>query len=229
MTGPVVARLWRPVLLVALVGVAVVVAIAVGVPSVEQLRDGLAGTGWAGPLLWAALYAGLSLTPVPVSLLAVLGGVLFGFGEGLPATLAGKFVGAAVGFALARRLGRDTVLRLVDRSGRGAERMAVVDDLVRRRGVLAVVGVRLAPVLPYSVLNLLWGLTAVRFRHYLLGTVLGVTPGTTALVAVGAFGTDPGSLPFLVSVAGLGVVVLTGVVLARRRPARSRADPPANG
>lgn len=220
-----IARWWRPVLLLTLVVLAGVIAVSVGIPSVDELRGRVAGYGWVGPVVWAVVLAGLSLTPVPVSVLAVAGGVVFGLGPGLPATLAGKVVGAAIGFAVARRLGRGTVLRWLDRSGRGAARMAVVDDLVRHHGMLSVVAVRLAPVLPYSVLNLAWGLTAVRPRDYLVGTVLGVAPGTSALVAVGASGSEPGSLPFLISVAGLGLVVLAGVVLGRWRVRASGRRP----
>ncbi|MET0188916.1 MAG: TVP38/TMEM64 family protein [Pseudonocardia sediminis] len=212
------ARWWRPALLLAIFVATAVVAVSVGVPPVDEVRAWIAGAGWAGPLLWAVLYAGLSLTPVPVSLLAVAGGVLFGLGPGLPATLAGKLVGAAVGFALARRLGRGSVVRSLDgRTGRGAARLAALDDLVRRRGVIAVIGVRLAPVLPFSLMNMAWGLTAVRQRDYMVGTIVGAFPGTAALVAVGAYGADPGSLPFLLSLGGLGVLGLIGVVLARRR------------
>lgn len=212
-------------MLAALVVAAVAVAVSVGVPPVAGIRGWLAGAGWAAPLVWAVLFAGLSLTPVPVSALAVAGGVLLGFGPGLPATLAGKLVGAAVGFALARRLGRATVLRGLDRSGRRAARLAEADAVLHRQGLPAVIAVRLAPMLPFSVLNTVWGLTAVRWRHYLAGTAIGVTPGTTALVAVGAFGTEPGSWPFLLAVSALGLVVLTGVVLARRRLSRAGRTP----
>ncbi|MEQ3552750.1 MFS transporter [Pseudonocardia nematodicida] len=113
------ARWWRPSLLVVLVAATAGVALSVGVPSVAEIRGWIGGAGWAGPLAWAAVYAALSLTPVPVSALAVAGGVLFGLNAGLPATLAGKPVGAAIGFALARRLGRAAVVGWLDRRGRG--------------------------------------------------------------------------------------------------------------
>jgi uncharacterized membrane protein YdjX (TVP38/TMEM64 family) len=195
------------------------VAVAVGVPPLEDVRGWVAAAGWAGPVLYAAVYAGLSLTPVPVSVLSVAAGMLFGLGTGLVVSLAATFTAAAIGFALARRLGRGSMIRLQQRDGPTSARLRALDGLLRRRGLLAVVGVRLAPLLPFAVLNMGCGLTAVRLRDYAIGTVIGMAPGETALVAVGAHGAEPGSLPFLLSVGGLALVVVLGVVVARRHRA----------
>lgn len=217
-------RWWRPVLLAALVLVLIGVAVLVGVPPLEEIRAWVASAGWAGPALYAALYAGLSLTPAPASVLSVGGGVLFGLALGLPVVMAGAITGAVVGFGLARRLGRDGVERLQARAGGGADRLARLDALLRRRGLLAVVAIRLAPIVPFAVLNMACGLTALRWRDYAVGSAVGMLPAATAFVAVGAYGADPGSLPFLVAVAGLIAVLVAGAVLARRhRAARAGA------
>jgi uncharacterized membrane protein YdjX (TVP38/TMEM64 family) len=206
-----VRRWWRPALLGALVVAAVVVALVVGVPPIAEVRAAVAGAGWAGPVLFAALYAGLSLTPVPATVLTVASGVLFGWTVGVPVAMAGAFTGAAVGFLLARHLGRSAL------HGVGGERLARLDDLLRRRGLLAVLAVRMVPVLPFAVINMGCGLSALRTRDYLVGTGVGMLPAVTAFVGIGAYGTDPGSLPFLVSAGGLVLLLAGGAVLARRR------------
>jgi uncharacterized membrane protein YdjX (TVP38/TMEM64 family) len=210
-------RWWRPVLLLAVALGLAAVAVEIGVPPLEVIRGWVAAAGWAGPVLYAALYAGLSLTPVPASVLSVGGGVLFGLGLGLPVVMVGAVLGAAAGFALARRLGRGSVERLQERAGYGAARLTRLDDLLRRRGLLAMTTIRLAPILPFAVLNMACGLTSVRTRDYVVGSAIGMTPGAAALVAIGTYGADPGSLPFLISVAGLVLVIVIGAVLARRR------------
>lgn len=204
------ARWLRPALLVVLVAAAVAVALTVGVPPLEGVRAWVGAAGWAGPILYAALYAALSLTPAPASVLSIAAGVLFGWTVGVPVVVAGALAGAVAGFGLARYLGRSTA------EGLGGERLARLDALLRRRGLLAIIGVRLVPIVPFAILNAACGLTAVRVRDYVLGTALGILPAVAAYVAVGAYGAEPGSLPFLLAVGGLVVLVGGGAVVARR-------------
>lgn len=216
-----VGRWLRPALLVGLVVVATAVALVEGVPPVGTLRAWVDMAGWAGPVLYALLYAILALTPAPASLLGVAGGVLFGLPLGLAVVHTGAMLGAAICFAAARQLGRDTVVRL------GGGRVARIDAFVRRRGLLAVIALRLVPLLPFTALNLTCGLTAVRWRDYLLGTALGILPAATAFVTIGAYGATPGSVPFLLAVGGLAALAVGGLAVARWPGRRgASADPP---
>ncbi len=215
--GTRVARWLRPVLLVAVVAVAVAVALTVGVPPIGQVRAWVGAAGWAGPALYAALYAALSLTPVPATVLSVGGGVLFGLVVGVPVVVAGALTGAGAGFALARYLGRSTAEDL------GGARLVRLDALLRRHGLPAMIGIRLVPIVPFAILNAACGLTAVRARDYLLGTALGMLPGVIAFAAIGAYGSEPTSVPFLLAVGGLMVLLGGGAVVARRRRVADRA------
>lgn len=134
--------------------------------------------------------------------------------------LVGATAGAGIAFALARLLGRDAVARIDN------ARLRRLDALLARRGLLAVIGVRLVPLLPFTALSYACGLSAVRPRDYLLGTAVGILPGVVAYVAIGAFGATPGSDPFLLAVGGLVALAVIGSVVHRRRRDVS-ADPPA--
>lgn len=205
-------RWWiRPLVLVALVAVGIAVALTVGVPSVEEIRTWVAGAGWAGPVLFAAVYAALTLTAAPAGVLSIGAGLLFGLVGGVLVVATGALAGAIGAFGLSRVLGRRAVERI------DSDRLRQLDAMLRRRGLLAVIGVRLVPLLPFTALNYACGLSAVRVRDYVLGTAIGILPGTCAYVALGAFGSTPGSLPFLLALCGLGVLTLAGVVVARRR------------
>ncbi|WP_300018822.1 TVP38/TMEM64 family protein [Pseudonocardia sp.] len=229
--GPRPDRWWiRPAILLVVLGIGIAVAVRVGVPPVEDVRAWVGAAGWAGPVAYAALYGVLTLTPVPATVLSIAAGLLFGMAGGLGVVMTGALLGAVGAFALARVLGRRAVERV------DSDRLRRLDALLRRRGVLAVIGVRLVPVLPFAALNYLSGLTAVRTRDYVVGTAVGILPGATAYVAIGAFGSEPGSLPFLLAVGGLAVLVVGGLVVARRRraagppvdePARDRPVDPA--
>ncbi|MCO1653538.1 TVP38/TMEM64 family protein [Pseudonocardia humida] len=204
------ARWARPALLVVLVVAGAVLALTVGVPPLSEIQAWVRSAGWAGPVLYAAIAALASLTPGPATMLTVGSGVLFGWPGGVPVALTASLTSALVNFTMARLLGRSTV------QGLAGDRLERLDAALRRRGVLAVIGIRLVPMAPFAIVNAACGLSGVRVRDYVLGSAFGLLPGTVTFVAVGAFGTSPGSLPFLVSLGALGVLV-GGAALAARR------------
>jgi uncharacterized membrane protein YdjX (TVP38/TMEM64 family) len=208
-------RWWaRPLVLGSLLVAGVVVATVVGLPTVEDLRAAVTGAGWAAPVLYAALYAGLTLTPAPATVLTIAAGLLFGVPEGFAVVMTGAFVGASTAFGMSRALGRQAVARL------DSDRLRRLDGLLDRHGLLAIIGVRLVPVLPFGPLNYACGLTDVRVRDYLLGTAIGILPTALAFVTIGSYGLTPGAMPFLVAVGGLAVLALAGAAVGRRHRAR---------
>ncbi len=203
-----------------LVGALVIVSLVVGVPGVRQLRADFDGFGvWAG-VGFAGLYALISLSPLPASVFTFAAGALFGVLEGLVVVEVGAVTGAVVAFLLARLLGRELVQRV---SNATVERL---DASFARRGLIAVLGIRMLPVLPFAVVNYVSGLTSVRFSDYLVGTALGILPVSAAYVVLGAYGTKPGSVPFLIALGALVVFLAIGAATGwRSRRRRVSAIP----
>lgn len=199
----------RAVALGVFVAVAVAVGVLVPLPSVDEVRAAVADLGPWGGVALALAYAAVTLTPAPKNVLSIAAGLAFGFWTALVWVYLGALLGAAITFVLGRALGRDAVERFT-----GA-RVAAIDDLLARRGLLAVLGVRLVPVVPFTAINYVAGLTAVRRRDYALGTALGIIPGTVAYVALGAFGLELG-WPAWVALGVLGALTLAGAVVAWR-------------
>lgn len=202
--------------------VLVFVTVAVGVQLAgwdgpEQLREAVEGAGAWGPVLYVLGYAALVLVPTPASVLTILAGALFGLFEGVLLAWLGALLGAVGGFAIGRRLGRPAVDRLL------GGRLAQADRVLAHHGLPAVLAVRLVPVFPFTPLNYAAGLVGVRFRHYLLGSALGMLPGATAYAAVGASGANP--LGIVVAVAGLVLLVVVGGWWGRRLLRREGVDP----
>jgi uncharacterized membrane protein YdjX (TVP38/TMEM64 family) len=214
--GPGGAASARLGVFVLLLGAAAVAAATVGVPDLDQLRTDVAD---AGPVWFALVYAVATLAPLPKNMLSVAAGLVFGLVAGVVLVLVAAVLGATVAFGLGRVLGREAVERFT-----GA-RVARIDAAVRRRGLIAVIGLRLVPVLPFTAINYAAGLTAVRVRDYLLGTAVGIVPGTVAYVALGAYGSTPGEWPFIVAVVLLVALSAGGAVLVRRRRGADRSGP----
>ncbi|MBT2596464.1 TVP38/TMEM64 family protein [Arthrobacter sp. ISL-72] len=91
-----------------------------------------------------------------------------------------------------------------------------LDEVLRRRGFAAVVGVRLVPVLPFTAINYMAGLTSVTWRPYFFGTAIGILPGTVSFVTLGAFGLQLG-WQVQAAAAALGLLTLVGLITAVRR------------
>lgn len=223
---PIRTKRWaitRLVLLFLFVAVAAAVGFFFAPSDVEVVRAWAAEAGWVGALAFLIGYAALTLTPVPKNLLGIVAGVVWGFGTGLLLVYVGALIGAAASFFIGRALGREAVERLT-----GA-RVARLDEVLAQRGFLAVLGLRLVPIVPFTLINYGAGLTAVRTRDYALGTVIGIVPGSAAYVALGAFGLELGPA-FWVAVGVLGVLALTGVVVGavlRGRRTRRPSSPAA--
>ncbi len=191
---------------------AVGLALTLGTPDIEAMRSDVAAAGVWGPALFFVLYAGLALIPCPKALLTAAGGALFGLWGGAGLALAAALLGAVISFGVGRLLGRDAVDRLI----RG--RLARVDALVAGHGLSAILIVRLVPLVPFIAVNYASGLSGVRFRHYLLGSAVGMVPGTLAYAALGAYGTNPWGLAAAAS--ALVVLAAGGSWWARRLNAR---------
>lgn len=205
-------------LLVALLAAAVVVAVLVGVPDLAAVRRTVERAGWLGPVVFVVGYGGATLAPVPKNVLSVAAGAVFGLVAGTALVLAGACLGAVTAFGLARVLGRESVQRLA------GDRLDRVDDLLSRRGLVAVLLLRLVPVVPFTVVNYGAGLTGIRFPPYLLGTAVGILPGTVSFVALGRYGTRPWSWQFGAAAAALALLSLGGWLLARRHRRVSGAE-----
>ncbi len=198
---------------------AVALALIIGTPDIAAMRVRVDAAGAWGPVLFFAVYAGLALIPCPKAVLTVAGGALFGLWVGTGLALAGALVGAVISFGIGRLLGREAVDRLI----RG--RLARVDALLADHSLSAVLILRLVPLVPFIAINYASGLSGVRFRPYVLGSALGMVPGSLAYATLGAYGTDPWGLAAAGS--ALIILVIGGTWWARRLDAH-RHDHSAN-
>lgn len=206
---------WRLAALGAVLAAGVVLLLTVPL-DVAGVRAAVDAAGPWAAVAFVAGYVVATLLLLPKNVLSAAAGLTFGLVGGVALVWVGAVAGAAVAFWVGRALGRDGVRRLA------GDRLDRLDDLVTRHGVLAVLVARLVPVVPFTAVNYGSGLTAVGFGPYLLATAVGILPGTVAYTAIGAFGAEPGSWPFLVAVASLVALTGVGLVVVRRRRAAAR-------
>jgi phospholipase D1/2 len=165
------------------------------------------------PIAVVASYVIGGLLMVPVMLLIAVTGIVFGPLLGTIYAIAGTLMSAAVTFEIGRRLGRDTVRRLLGPRINGLSRR------IARRGILAMVIIRTLPVAPFTIVNVVAGASHIRLRDYLIGTFLGMLPGIGITVtfvhhlAEAVRNPSMGAVSVLVAVA----VLLIGFAMALQR------------
>jgi uncharacterized membrane protein YdjX (TVP38/TMEM64 family) len=171
------------------------------------------------PLVVLAAYVLGGLIAFPVTVLIAATAIVFGPARGFLYAMAGSLASAGVAHLVGARIGRQTLQRVF---GPGLERAA---NAISRRGVLAIATVRLIPVAPYTVVNLVAGAIGIPWLAFMAGTALGMLPGIVLLTLLGdrlrGVWEDPrpGTILLLVLAVALwiGISLWLNQLLARRR------------
>ncbi|KAM1861919.1 hypothetical protein TB2_002309 [Malus domestica] len=150
----------------------------------NQFSTLIEGYGPAGYALFVAVYAGLEIIAIPAIPLTMSAGLLFGPVTGSILVSISGTVAASIAFLIARYFARERILKMVE----GNKKFLAIDKAIGENGFRVVTLLRLSPLLPFSLGNYLYGLTSVKFVPYVLGSWLGMLPGTWAYVSAGAFG-----------------------------------------
>ncbi|KWF36721.1 hypothetical protein WL88_00585 [Burkholderia diffusa] len=191
---------------------------ALNVASLAQAASHAAQLPGAPALLLAGYVVAATLS-VPITLLITVTGIVFGAWPGFAYASAGTMAAAAATYGIGRWLGRDAVRRL---AGARANRLS---EHIGRRGVVAMAVLRLLPVAPFTIVNLVAGASHIGLRDFLVGTAIGMLPGIVLTVTfahqlTAAF-SHPGPRAFAwlaaIGVALVGVSVLLVRVLRRWR------------
>ena len=173
---------WR---LVALAAVAAGLAAAVWLLPIKGYLDAVlawvAGLGFWGPAVVVGIYIVSCVLFLPGSVLTLGAGFLFGVVKGTAVVSAGSTLGASAAFLVGRSIARGWVARKVA----GNQKFAAIDDAVGHHGFKIVLLTRLSPIFPFNFLNYAYGLTGVRFWHYVLASWIGMLPGTVMYVYLG--------------------------------------------
>jgi len=201
-----------------------------GLEMLKESRDDLQQLYQARPFFVIGIYslayivmAALSLPGAAVMSLA--GGAMFGLWVGVPVVLVSATIGATLAFWAARYVLRDVVVR------RFGSRLKTIDAGLGRDGAFYLFSLRLVPVFPFFLINILMGLTAIRTRIFFGASLVGMLAGTAVYVNAGTQLAAIDSLSDVLSPVLIGSFVLlavfpwlarwiTGIIRTRRLYAR---------
>jgi uncharacterized membrane protein YdjX (TVP38/TMEM64 family) len=141
------------------------------------------GLGYWGPIFVVAFYILACVFFIPGTLITLASGFLFGLLGGFVTVSIGSTLGASAAFLVGRYFLRGWVeKKLADRP-----KLRAIDQAVGDKGLKIVILTRLSPAfpIPFILMNYGYGLTRVKFWKYMLGSWLGMMPGTLLYVYIG--------------------------------------------
>jgi phosphatidylserine/phosphatidylglycerophosphate/cardiolipin synthase-like enzyme/uncharacterized membrane protein YdjX (TVP38/TMEM64 family) len=166
-----------------------------------------------GPVLAIGAFVLGGLVVAPVTVLIAVSVLAFGPLYGFLYSFTGMTLSALVTFGLGHLLGHETVRRLA------GSRLNKISQRLAQRGVLAIIAVRIIPVAPFSLINLVAGASHIRFRHFLIGTLIGELPGLLAISVfvdqIGEAIRNPGT-GSIVALVAVALLIVLGIVVFRR-------------
>lgn len=224
-------RRYVPYILVAIFVAAVITAHESGLTDVlspdviiakrQALQDLVASHPVLAPLTFAIVYVAVAALALPVAaMLSLLGGFLFGVWLGTALVLVSATAGASIVFLIARSAIGEPLRR------KAGPLYAKISANMRENAFGYLLFMRLVPLFPFFLVNLVAALFDMKVRNFVLATFFGMAPATLIYVNFGRqIGnvTSVGNLmspSVLIALTGLGLLVLVPIIYrqwARRR------------
>lgn len=134
--------------------------------------------------LASTIYMGIYILTTALSLpgatiLTLAGGALFGFGKGLLLVSFSSTLGATIAFLAARFFLKDYV------QNKFGDKLKTINKGIEREGAFYLFSLRLIPVFPFFLINLVMGLTPIKTITFYIVSQIGMLPGTAAYVYAG--------------------------------------------
>lgn len=147
----------------------------------DALKTFIAGNLLTALVLYVLAYIAVVALSLPGGLIMTLtGGLLFGWQLGAPATVIGATIGATAIFLIARTSFGETL------AAKAGPWLGKLREGFQENALSYLLFLRLVPAFPFVVVNLAPALLGVKLETYVLGTLLGIIPGTTAFSIAGA-------------------------------------------
>jgi len=171
-----------------------------------SLKDSIEQQPILSSVIFFSIYIVATALSLPgAAILTLLGAALFGFWWSLLLVSFASSIGATLAFLISRTILRDWVQR------KFGDRLAPINEGIKKDGGLYLFTLRLIPVFPFFLVNLLMGLTPLKTRTYYLVSQIGMLAGTVVYLNAGTQLANIESLsgivsaPVLISFALLGV------------------------
>lgn len=140
---------------------------------------------------------------IPSNILSISAGVVFGPILGIVLNSIGFFISGTLAFFIARVLGQDAVNKIL----RG--KALNLNNKLEDNGLKVLFFLRLLPVLPYDPVSYAAGLSKIKYKDFILASVMGVMPEIICYSIIGESASNPLSPQFLIP---MSIIILATVI-----------------
>ena len=206
----------KTLFLICLFGICLALIYWYGNPSVlftllKQRHLALSGIVLRHPLSsrisYCIIYIVTAILALPgAAILTIAGGSLFGMRDGIVLTACASTVGATITFLMTRTFGKQNVEKQYP------TQMHALNTMLKQEGALYLLTLRLIPIIPFFLINILSGVTNIPLTHYILISFIGMMPGIILYTYAGTVFASITSLGDLMSGPILGIFLLLALI-----------------
>ena len=142
------------------------------------------------------------------SILYAVNGILFPLPFAILLNMAGSAIMATLPFLIGRRNGSGLLVKLTEKY----PKLSVLRKLPSENGFFLSMVIRLMGCLPGDVVSMYFGASGIRYREYLTGTLIGLTPSIVIFTVMGMSADDVTSPAFIISVCCEILTALTSII-----------------
>lgn len=185
----------------------------------DQLSRWVDSLGLWGIVVFAIIYIVATTALIPGAPLSIMGGLLFTWWA-LPLVWVSAVIGAAIAFVIARYLAKKSAQKVT----RSNQSFNAIDRVLVEDGWKIVMLVRLSPLVPFNLQNYFFGTTNIQFWHYICATAVGIIPGSTMYVYLGAAASAAGDSVYQWLLLGVGLLATIFVAWYISHKAKQQLD-----
>ena len=158
-------------------------------------------------LIYSSIYIIATAISLPgAAILTLLGGSIFGFTKGLILVSFASSIGATLAFLISRTVLRDSI------QSKFGDKLKTFNDGIEKEGAFYLFTLRLVPIFPFFMINMVMGLTTIRTASFYIVSQLGMLPGTAVYVNAGVQLSKIDSLSGILSIEMLLSFALLGIL-----------------
>ncbi len=176
----------------------------------NEIKDYVLSFGIYAPFIFIILFTIVPLTLFPDAILAIAGGLIFGLYEGSLYIMIGALCGSTLSFFIARVYGKWLKEKLTN------EKFLNLDKNAKENGFLIIFLLRLVPLVPFDIISYSAGFSSIRYKDFILATLIGIIPGVVVYANIGAQSLNIGTSGFYASIACLIALIVISMIFKNK-------------